>query len=76
MIEPLDTRQNIVQVKGRTEPGATLTVNGERMEVDSDGSFNECITLQKPGRQMVVIRATGLNGGVTERKVAVVVVSY
>jgi hypothetical protein len=73
VIESLDTRQNLVQVKGRTEPGATLTVNGERMEVDSDGSFNDWITLQKPGRQMVVIRATGLNGGVNERKVAVVV---
>jgi len=62
-----------VQVKGRTEPGATLTVNGERMEVQGDGTFNDWITLQKPGRQMVVIRATGLNGGVNERKVAVVV---
>ncbi len=76
VIEPLDTRQNLVQVKGRTEPGATLTVNGERMEVEGDGSFNDWITLQKPGRQIVVIRATGLNGGVSERKVAVVVVSY
>jgi len=73
VIESLDTRQNLVQVKGRTEPGATLTVNGERMEVQGDGTFNDWITLQKPGRQMVVIRATGLNGGVNERKVAVVV---
>ncbi len=73
VIEALDTRQNLVQVKGRTEPGATLTVNGERMEVGGDGSFNDWITLQKPGRQMVLIRATGLNGGVNERKVAVVV---
>jgi hypothetical protein len=73
VIESVDTRQNILQVKGRTEPGATVTVNGQRVEVDGDGSFNDYITLEKPGRQLVVIRATGLNGGVNERKQPVVV---
>jgi FecR protein/Glucodextranase, domain B len=73
VIESVDTRQNILQVKGRTEPGATVTVNGQRVEVDGDGSFNDYITLEKAGRQLVVIRATGLNGGVNERKQPVVV---
>jgi hypothetical protein len=62
-IDSLDVRTNILQVKGRTEPGATVTVNGQRVDVMADGSFNEFITLEKPGRQVVTIRATSINGG-------------
>src|SRR6185436_3078797 len=32
-IEALDVRTNILQVKGKTEPGATLTVNSQRVDV-------------------------------------------
>jgi len=35
--------------------------------------FNEFISLDKAGRQTVVIRATGINGGVREEKRPVVV---
>jgi hypothetical protein len=70
-IEMLDVRAQIVQVKGRTEPGASVSVNGQRVDVQADGSFNEFITLEKLGRQVVVIRATGLNGGVAEQKRAI-----
>jgi hypothetical protein len=73
IVEPLDPRANIVQVKGRTEPGATVTVNGQRVDVASDGVFNEFISLDKVGRQTVVIRATGINGGVREERRPVVV---
>lgn len=73
VIESMDTRQNILQVKGKTEPGASVTVNGQRVEVEGDGTFNDYITLEKPGRQIVVVRATGLNGGVNEQKRPVVV---
>jgi hypothetical protein len=72
-IEVLETRGNILQVKGKTEPGATVTVNGQRVDLDSDGSFNDFITLEKAGRQEVVLRATGLNGGVNEQRRPVVV---
>lgn len=73
VIEALDVRINIMQVKGRTEPGATVTVNGQRVDVQSDGSFNEFITLEKGGKQTVVIQATGINGGVSQEKRSVVV---
>jgi hypothetical protein len=73
IVDPLDVRSNIVQVKGRTEPGASLTVNGQRVDVQEDGYFNEFVTLSEPGRQMVVIRAIGINGGVSEQKRPVVV---
>jgi hypothetical protein len=73
LIESLDVRTNILQVKGKTEPGATITVNGQRVDVDADGGFNDFITLEKPGKQIVAIRATGLNGGVKELSRPVVV---
>jgi hypothetical protein len=73
VIETLDVRTNILQVKGRTEPGTSLTVNGQRVDVQADGSFNEFITLEKMGKQIVAIRAVGLNGGVAEQKRPVVV---
>jgi hypothetical protein len=72
-VEPLEVRGMIVQVKGRTEAGASVTVNGQRVGVQGDGSFNEFITLEKVGRQDVVIRAAGLNGGTSELKRSVVV---
>lgn len=73
MIDALDVRTNILQVKGRTEAGASVTVNGQAVDVQEDGSFNEYITLDKPGRQIVTIRSTGLSGGVREEKRPVVV---
>jgi hypothetical protein len=73
VIDALDVRTNILQVKGRTEAGASVTVNGQPVDVQEDGSFNEYITLDKPGRQTVTIRSTGLSGGVREEKRPVVV---
>ena len=67
-IDLLDVRTNILQIKGRTEAGATVIVNGQRVDVQSDGTFNEFITLEKLGKQIVVVRATGLNGGVNEQR--------
>ena len=75
VIESIDVRQNIIQVRGRTEPGATLTVNGQRVDVAADGAFNEFIQLpaEKPGRQLVAFRVVGINGGVAEAKRPVMV---
>ncbi len=72
-LEGLTPAGNVVHVKGRTEPGASLTVNGQRVDVQSDGSFNEFVTLEGSGRQVVVVRATSVGGGVNEQKRPVVV---
>jgi hypothetical protein len=71
-LEALEVRTTILHVKGQTEPGASITVNGQRIDVQMDGSFNEFITLQKLGSQEIVIRASGLNGGVAELRRTVV----
>jgi FecR protein/Glucodextranase, domain B len=70
-LEPLAPRGNTVQVKGRTEAGAAVSVNGEKVDVRPDGSFNEFLTLAS-GRQEVVVRATGANGGIAELRRPVV----
>jgi hypothetical protein len=67
-LDLLDVRSNILQIKGRTEPGASVSVNGQRVDVQSDGGFNEFITLEKMGKQVVLVKATGLNGGVNEQR--------
>ena len=72
-IETLDVRLNILQVKGRTAPGASVTVNGQAIEVQTDGSFGEFITLRRTGKQEVVIRATGAGGVVNEERRSVTV---
>ena len=72
-VESLEVRNNILQIKGRSEPGASVTVNGQRVEVQADGSFNEFVTLDKAGAQVVEIRAVGLNGGVMVKRQSVVV---
>jgi hypothetical protein len=74
-IETVEARGNILQVKGRTEPGASLTVNGQRIDVAGNGAFNEYITLEPGAKPLVVIRATGINGGVRE-KTKPIVFSY
>ena len=44
-------------------------------DLASDGAFNEFIQLpaEKPGRQIVVFRAVGINGGILEQKRPVMV---
>jgi hypothetical protein len=61
---------NIVQIKGRTDPGASVTVNGQRLEVMADGSFNDFVALEV-GNQVVLLRATGLDSGVAEKRIPV-----
>jgi len=73
LLETVEARANILQVKGRTEPGATVTVNGQRIDVQSDGTFNEYIQMDKAGRQYVVIKAVGINGGAKEERRSVLV---
>jgi hypothetical protein len=55
----------IVHVEGRTDPGATVTVNGNPVEVMPDGSFSEHV--QRRGTDGLLFRATARNGQFTEQ---------
>jgi FecR protein len=65
-VETVELKGNVLHVRGRTQPGATLTCNGERLEVQPDGSFNEFLTYQAGPGGSVLLRVTGAKGGVSE----------
>jgi hypothetical protein len=67
VIEAFEARNNVLRLVGKTDPGAKLTVNGDPVTVQPDGSFREFVTLaRKQGEQKVVIRSTSPSGGVAE----------
>jgi hypothetical protein len=62
-----------VIVRGKTEPGASLSVNGDRIDVYEDGSFTSVIPLRMAGRQKLVFVAQDVAGNTSrvERQVTV-----
>lgn len=67
VIQSFEARDNVLRLAGKTEPGARLTVNGDPVNVQPDGSFSEFVTLaRKQGEQRVVIRSTSRSGGIAE----------
>jgi hypothetical protein len=74
VFEAAELKGNVLHVQGRTEPGANLALDGVRLEVQPDGSFNEFLTFGGAAGTTVVLKATGVRGGSVEqrRKVAVV----
>ncbi len=67
-VDALELKGNILHVRGRTEPGAALTLSGERLEVQPDGSFDEFLTFEPSPGATVVLRSTGVRGGVAEQR--------
>ena len=72
-VDTLELRGNILHVRGQTAPGASLTLNGVRIEVQPDGSFNEFVMFEAGATATVLLRATGVSGGVTEQRRPIVV---
>ncbi len=56
-------------VSGKTDPGATVTVNGESADVDSNGSFTVSLSLQ-PGQNKILVVAEK-NGAKSEKVIYV-----
>jgi hypothetical protein len=48
-----------------------VTINGERIPVQRDGSFNEHVVLKRSATA-VSIRATGASGAVTEQQLPII----
>jgi hypothetical protein len=65
-VDALELRENVLRVRGRTEAGATVTLNGVRLEVDADGSFNEFVAFEGGPGSTVVLRATNARGATAE----------
>jgi hypothetical protein len=71
-LEVIELRGTQLHVTGRTEPGVTVTINGERIPVKRDGSFNEHVAF-KAGTTAVLVRAENAGGAVTEQRLPIVV---
>ncbi|HXY40853.1 MAG TPA: FecR domain-containing protein [Vicinamibacteria bacterium] len=74
LVDTLELKGNVLHARGRTDPGASLTLDGERLEVQSDGSFNEFLTVDA-GTASVTLRSTGVRGGVAEQRRRVTIVN-
>jgi hypothetical protein len=72
-VDTLELRGNILHVRGRTAPGATLTLNDLRIEVQPDGSFNEFVMFEGGATATVSLRATAVTGAVNEARRPIVV---
>jgi hypothetical protein len=49
-------------IAGTTEPGATVFINDEEVDVESNGSFQKLVGFEKVGRNAVVIKAVDAAG--------------
>jgi hypothetical protein len=68
VVEPLVVRRNVLRIAGRAEAGAIVTVNGQRVDVQKDGTFAEFVTLPGVGEQKVKIRVRWANGATQEQE--------
>lgn len=68
-MDPVDALEGAIQLRGRTKPGTTVTVDGITVKVQADGSFSEFV--KRSARTEVVVKATGPDGQVTEQKMSV-----
>ncbi len=68
VFEAAELKGNVLHVRGRTEPGANLSLSGVRLEVQADGSFNEFVTFADGAGATVVLKATGVRGGTAEQR--------
>jgi len=70
VVQALDeVAPGVVHVGGRTDPGATVVVDGNEVKVLPDGSFSEYV--RRSGTGEMVIRATGADGQFAEQARAV-----
>lgn len=56
---------NIALVRGHTEPGVLLTLNGEQISVDNDGGFFHPVILTQAGKNDLVFVAQDSSGNET-----------
>jgi hypothetical protein len=49
-------------IEGTTDPGATVFINDEEVDVESDGHFKKLVSFSKVGRNSVVVKAVNAAG--------------
>ena len=62
-----------IEVKGRTEAGARVMVNGQEAVVNSDGTFRHFTNPLPTGENMITVTAQNAKGGVSTKQQSVVI---
>lgn len=62
---------NFFIIQGTTEPGCTVTVNGEAVEVAGDGAFKKTVALTREGWNSIIIRSVDPAGNAAEHRESV-----
>lgn len=75
-VEEVQPYGSLVIVKGRTEPGARVTVNGEVASVSRNGTFNKTIQMKQEGWAGVEIVATDAAGNPSRHRARVLIDVY
>lgn len=60
-------------IEGNTDPGATVLVNDEEVDVESNGHFRKLISFNRTGRNTVVVKAINASGKQTIQSATVLV---
>ena len=60
-------------IEGVTDPGATVFINDEEVDVESNGHFKKLVSFNKVGRNSVVVKAVNAAGKQTIQSETVLV---
>jgi hypothetical protein len=66
-LDQVQSYGSIFIISGRTEPGASVTLNGELVTVEADGTFTRTVQFTEEGWTTIVIRARDPRGNETVR---------
>ncbi|MGD0303470.1 MAG: FecR domain-containing protein [Candidatus Acidiferrales bacterium] len=73
-VDSTELNGNVVEVIGKTEPGAALIINGEQVaSIQSDGSFRHFLPAMTKGSHDIVITGQNRRGGTATKRVQVVI---
>ena len=65
---------NVVEITGRTEPGAALIINGEQVaDIARDGTFKYFTAPLTRGSQTIVLTGQNRRGGTAIKRVEIVI---
>jgi len=67
-LQPIQLLGSLFIVEGRTEPGATVTIDGEEVGVDSEGRFRKTVEANRVGWNELVIVASDPSGNRSEQR--------
>jgi hypothetical protein len=73
-IEPPQVHGRMVEIIGKTEPGAALIINGQAVpNISADGTFRHYTEPLEPGQHTIVVIGQNRRGGTATQQVSVVV---